>query len=144
MSTSSSPYVPLHLRSYFSLLRGCRSPEELCAHAAGAGFPAAGLADINNLYGAVRFITAARREGIKPIIGAAVEYRKEYLFTAYCLTKRGFGRLNRLLTGMFMDEEYDPVAISQVSDPVSIPVCTVMSAGSIASSSATICRAVVS
>ncbi|MFP4562352.1 MAG: PHP domain-containing protein [Spirochaetia bacterium] len=110
MSTSSLPYVPLHLRSYFSLLRGCRSPEELCAHAAGAGYPAAGLADINNLYGAVRFIAAARREGIKPIIGAAIEYREEYLFTAYCLSKRGFGRLNRLLTSLFMEEDLDPAA----------------------------------
>ena len=55
-----SPFVPLRVRSHGSLLAGVVSPEALCERAAELGHGALGLADIDNLYLAVRFLTAAR------------------------------------------------------------------------------------
>ncbi|MFN2165716.1 MAG: PHP domain-containing protein, partial [Anaerolineae bacterium] len=65
-------YVELHCHSYYSLLDGASSPEALVERAAALGYPALALTDHDGLYGAVRFWRAARRVGIKPIIGAEV------------------------------------------------------------------------
>ena len=65
-----SPFVPLRVRSFGSLLAGVASPEALCERAAELGHGALGLADIDNLYLAVRFLTAAKGAGIQPIVGA--------------------------------------------------------------------------
>ena len=119
------PYVPLHFRSYFSLLRGCRSPEDVCRLARERGFPAVGLADRNNLYGVIRFLKAARREGIKPVAGVEVAPGGEHLFTAYIMDRRGWARINGILTALLgredpaalEDRAYDPVADRQHSRP---------------------------
>jgi error-prone DNA polymerase len=66
---SSSSFVHLHCRSYFSLKDGAYSPEELAERAAALGLPAVALTDRDGLYGAVRFTDACRRVGVKPILG---------------------------------------------------------------------------
>ena len=105
-----SPYTPLYLRSSFSLLRGVLSPEELCSRAALMGCKTVGLADINNFYGAVRFIRAAKLRGQKPVLGVAVESNGRYLFTAVCKTRGGFALANRMITALLDDPTYDPLS----------------------------------
>jgi len=63
-------YVELHAHSYFSLLDGASSPEALVAQAAALEMPALALTDHDAVYGAVRFVQAARAQGIRPILGA--------------------------------------------------------------------------
>src|SRR5690606_19715625 len=63
-------YVELHAHSSFSLLDGASSPEALVARAAALGMPALALTDHDAVYGAVRFVQAARAQGIRPILGA--------------------------------------------------------------------------
>ena len=63
-------YAELHAHSYYSLLDGVPSPEALVQHAAEVGMPALALTDHDALYGAPRFVLAAERAGIKPILGA--------------------------------------------------------------------------
>jgi error-prone DNA polymerase len=65
-----SSYVELHCHSYYSLLDGASSPEELVERASELSYPALALTDRNGLYGAVRFWRAARERGIRPLIGA--------------------------------------------------------------------------
>jgi DNA polymerase-3 subunit alpha len=60
-------YVELHAHSYYSLLDGVPSPEELVQHAAEYEMPALALTDHDALYGASRFDQAARAAGIKPV-----------------------------------------------------------------------------
>ena len=55
-----SPFVPLRVRSFGSLLAGVASPEALCERAAELGHTALGLTDIDNLYLAARFLDAAK------------------------------------------------------------------------------------
>jgi len=62
-------FAHLHVHSYFSLLDGAASPEELVQRARGASMSAVALTDHNSLAGAVRFYQAAIEAGVKPIIG---------------------------------------------------------------------------
>ena len=63
-------YVELHAASAFSFLDGASLPEALVERAAELGYPALALLDRDGLYGAPRFHLAAKRVGIKAIIGA--------------------------------------------------------------------------
>ncbi|HSM51589.1 MAG TPA: PHP domain-containing protein, partial [Thermoanaerobaculia bacterium] len=63
------PFVHLHLHSEYSLLDGANRLDDVCAAAAGMGMPAIALTDHGNLFGAIQFHDAARRAGIKPILG---------------------------------------------------------------------------
>jgi error-prone DNA polymerase len=63
-------YIELHCASAFSFLRGASLPETLVERAAALGYPALALLDADGVYGAPRFHKAARRAGLRPIIGA--------------------------------------------------------------------------
>ena len=65
----STQFVHLRLHSEFSVVDGIVRIDEAMAKAAGDGQGALALTDSANLFGAVRFYTAARKRGIKPIIG---------------------------------------------------------------------------
>ncbi len=62
-------YVELHAHSYYSLLDGVPSPEELVEQAAKYEMPALALTDHDALYGLPCFVQAAEQAGIEPIIG---------------------------------------------------------------------------
>ena len=62
-------FVHLHTHSEFSLLDGASRVDELCAKAAALGMPAIALTDHGAMFGALDFYEAARRHGIKPILG---------------------------------------------------------------------------
>ncbi len=67
------PYVPLHVRSAYSLGRGTAPVERLVDQAVLYGHDALALTDRNNLYGAVAFTRACRERGVRPILGAEVD-----------------------------------------------------------------------
>jgi error-prone DNA polymerase len=68
--TRSPVYIELHASSAFSFLDGASLPEALVARAAELGYPALALLDRDGVYGAPRFHMAAKKAGIKAIIGA--------------------------------------------------------------------------
>jgi len=102
----------LHFRSNYSLLRGCRSPEEICHFARERGISTVGMADINNFYGLISFLLAAGRMGIRPVVGVVVEKDGRALFTAYVMNREGYSRICRVLTELLTDKAgtYDPVS----------------------------------
>src|SRR3954466_3887541 len=63
-------YVELHAASAFSFLDGASLPEALVDRAAALGYPALALLDRDGVYGAPRFHLAAKKAGLKAIIGA--------------------------------------------------------------------------
>ena len=63
-------YIELHASSAFSFLDGASLPEALVERAASLGYPAIGLLDRDGVYGAPRLHMAAKRAGLKGIIGA--------------------------------------------------------------------------
>jgi error-prone DNA polymerase len=63
-------YIELHASSAFSFLDGASLPEALIERAAALGYPALALLDRDGVYGAPRFHLAAKKAGLKAIIGA--------------------------------------------------------------------------
>ena len=94
----SCDYVELHARSSFSFLRATALPEDLAAAAAAAGHATCGIADVGGLYGAPRFHAAARREGVRPLVGAELEVEGGGRVALLCEDRRGYRNLCRLLT----------------------------------------------
>ena len=64
------PYVELRANSAFSFLEGASLPEDLVDRAAKHDLPAMALLDINGIYGAPRFYSAAKKAGIRALVGA--------------------------------------------------------------------------
>src|ERR1700734_1818834 len=65
-------YVELHTSSAFSFLEGASQPDDLIERAVEVGMPAMALLDRNGVYGAARFHTSAKRNGVRAHIGAEV------------------------------------------------------------------------
>ena len=65
-------YVELHAASAFSFLEGGSSPEELIERAVEIDMPAMALLDRNGLYGAARFHTTGKSNGVRAHIGAEI------------------------------------------------------------------------
>lgn len=65
-------FVHLHVHSEYSLLDGACRIERLVETAAQRGAPAVAVTDHGVMYGAVDFYKAAKKRGIKPIIGCEV------------------------------------------------------------------------
>ena len=65
----SSQFVHLHLHSDFSLLDGACDLDKLVHRVHELGMPAVAMTDHGNIFGAVHFVNAANKVGVKPIVG---------------------------------------------------------------------------
>jgi len=65
-------FVHLHVHTEYSLLDGSGRIDSLVAKAAQLGMPAVAITDHGTMYGVVDFYKAAKKCGIKPIIGCEV------------------------------------------------------------------------
>nr|BAT30739.1 DNA polymerase III subunit alpha [Aureimonas sp. AU4] len=66
-------FIHLRVHSAFSLLEGALRVEQIVKFAKSEGVPAIGIADTNNLFGALEFSEKAAKSGIQPIIGCQLE-----------------------------------------------------------------------
>lgn len=99
-------YVELHAHSYFSLLDGVPSPEELVQRAVEVEMPALALTDHDAVYGAVRFEQAARQAGLKPIFGAEITLvNGGGHLTLLAESDQGYANLCRLITLARRDQQ---------------------------------------
>ncbi|MGC2273782.1 MAG: DNA polymerase III subunit alpha [Candidatus Sulfotelmatobacter sp.] len=62
-------FVHLHLHTDYSLLDGACDVEKLCQRVKELGMPAVAMTDHGNIFGAVHFVNAAHKYGVKPIVG---------------------------------------------------------------------------
>ena len=69
---ASDNFVHLHLHTDYSLLDGACEIGKLMDRAATLNMPAVAMTDHGNMFGAVKFYEAAKKRGIKPIIGCEV------------------------------------------------------------------------
>ena len=88
----------LHFTSCFSFGYGILTPETICRRAKLRGYGAVGLVDRHNFYGLVRFLKAAEREGVQPVVGMTLLREGSRACTAYVLDRRGFVRLNQIVS----------------------------------------------
>ena len=69
---SDPRFVHLRLHSEYSVVDGTVRIDEAVSLARGDGMPALALTDLSNLFGLVKFYTAARGAGVKPVAGCDV------------------------------------------------------------------------
>ncbi|MBB4841706.1 DNA polymerase-3 subunit alpha [Paucibacter oligotrophus] len=64
------PFVHLRTHTEFSVVDGTLRTDDAAAAAAKDGQVALGLSDLANMFGAIKFYSACRKKGVKPILGA--------------------------------------------------------------------------
>src|SRR5690242_20258857 len=64
-----SQFVHLHLHTDYSMLDGACDVEKLVHRVKELGMPAVAMTDHGNIFGAVHFVNAANKVGVKPIVG---------------------------------------------------------------------------
>src|SRR6266540_4234237 len=112
---TSSSFVHLFVRSYFSIKDGAFSPEDLARRSAELGMPAVALTDRDGVYGAPRFAAACRHYGVRPIFGATLTVRTvagDRLVTMLAKNAAGYGNLCRLITAAQMSGERGDPALT--------------------------------
>ncbi len=70
---ASPKFIHLKVHSAYSLLEGALPISKLAKLAAGYGYPALGLTDTNNLFGALEFSEKLSAEGVQPIVGTFLD-----------------------------------------------------------------------
>ncbi len=103
-----NPFIPLAVRSHYSLMRGTDSPAAICRAARRMGYDRLALTDTNTLAGLWKFVEACREEGLTPIVGAEITDPKRER-RAVCLVKdaTGYANLCRLITRRHRDPAFD-------------------------------------
>jgi len=135
----------LHCHTQFSLLDGATSIEGMVAKAAADGMPAVALTDHGNMFGAFKFVNAANKSGIKPIVGCEfymVEDRFKKQFTKQNRDKRhhqlllaknqeGYKNLSRLCSLGYIEGMYskypriDKALLKQYKDGLIATTCCI-------------------
>ena len=111
-------YVPLRVHSYYSFLDSTLSPKAIVKAAAQHDCPAVALTDYGNLHGAVGFVQAAQKAGIKPIIGVELTLGSQPLLL-YAESARGYANLCRLLSRHAADNSREATSVAaQQRSPV--------------------------
>ena len=96
-------YVELHAASAFSFLRGASMPDELARRAAELGLSALALLDRDGLFSAPRLHSAAREQGIRPIVGAEITLADGSVLPLLVENATGYRNLCRLVTTAKLD-----------------------------------------
>jgi error-prone DNA polymerase len=91
-------YTELHSTSNFSFLRGGSHPHELMEQAAALGYTEVAITDHNTLAGVVRAHVAAKKAGIRLIIGCRLDLLDGPPLLAYPTDKDAYARLSALLS----------------------------------------------
>ena len=91
-------YVELQITSNYSFLRGASHPEELMVTAAALGLSAVAITDRNSVSGLVRAHVAAKRAGVRLIVGCRLDIADGPDLLCYPTDRAAYGRLTRLLT----------------------------------------------
>ena len=102
-----SPYVPLRVHGWHSLLTGVDAPAELLARAAELGLDALALTDVDTLAGLVDFLRASERAGVRPIVGAELSEPDGRPGRALALVEdeRGYRNLLKLVSARQLGDD---------------------------------------
>ncbi|MCL2474866.1 MAG: DNA polymerase III subunit alpha, partial [Chloroflexi bacterium] len=110
-----SSFCHLHVHTEYSLLDGMSHPLELCQKAKDMGMNALAITDHGAMYGVIKFYQAAKKAGVKPILGCEFyvtpsgindREKKAYHLTLLAKNKHGYKNLIKLATIAQIDGFY--------------------------------------
>ena len=103
-------FAHLRLRTEYSIKEGIarlQGDRSVVRQAAQAGVPALGLADADNMFGAVKFYAECRKCGVKPVVGCDIRVpapaSPEARMLMLCASNDGFVNLSRLLSRAYAE-----------------------------------------
>ncbi len=102
-------FVHLRLHTEYSIKDGLIQIESLMEQAVKLGYPAIGLTDQSNLFGAVKFYQSALKYGIKPLFGADLWLLNEeqpklpFRLSCLCQNQNGYKNLMKLLSKSYIE-----------------------------------------
>ncbi len=115
----SSDFVHLHVHTEYSLLDGAARINELVQRAKDLGQPAIAITDHGTMYGVIDFYKAAKKAGIKPLIGCEVYQAtrtrfdrqpqlddSQYHLVLLAANQTGYHNLIKLVSQGFIDGFY--------------------------------------
>ena len=113
-------FVHLHVHSEYSLLDGACRIERLAEKVKALGQPAVAITDHGVMYGAIEFYHAAKKAGVKPIIGCEVyvaprtrfdkQHRVDsspYHMVLLCENEEGYQNLIKLVSAAYIEGFYN-------------------------------------
>ncbi len=109
---SEPVFVHLRCHSEYSVVDGMVRIGDYVKRAVKDAMPALALTDLSNLFGAVKFYSAARGKGIKPLIGADLWLENEAnrdqpsRILMLCQNHAGYLRLCELLTQAYLENQH--------------------------------------
>ena len=120
-------YIPLHVRSCYSINDGLQNVGDIVKKADKLKIPAIAVTDFNNMAGFVRFYNACYGAGIKPIMGADLQVKedskpgeKDRIFSVTLLAMNSTGKQNLydILSAAWLDTGSPDIAdvCAKVSD----------------------------
>ncbi len=126
MSEQVKNFTHLHLHTEYSLLDGACRIEGLMKRVKALGQTAVAITDHGVMYGCVDFYKAAKKEGIKPIIGCEVYVATRTRFdkvsridgsnhlVLLCKNETGYRNLIRMVSLGFTEGFYNKPRIDQI------------------------------
>lgn len=100
-------FVHLAVHSEFSITDGLIKVKDLAGRVRDLNMPAVALTDRTNLFGLVKFYTACRDAGIKPLVGADLDYEDADGTLSRCVVlvadATGYANLLRLVSRAYTD-----------------------------------------
>jgi DNA polymerase-3 subunit alpha len=131
-------FVYTHVHSNFSFLDGVASPEKLVKRAKEIGMPAMAITEHGNMFSAIPFYEACKKEGIKPILGIegyvskdrdnkVVTKVREKLAHIVLMAKNpvGYANLCRIVSDSYRHFYYKPrMSIEFISQHAEGIICT--------------------
>ncbi len=114
---SEPKFTHLHLHTEYSLLDGANKIKELAKRVKELGMSAVAMTDHGNMFGAIDFYYAMKKEGIKPIIGMEAylhnsddlgdkSIRQRYHLCLYAKNEVGYKNLMYLSSKAYLDGFY--------------------------------------
>ncbi len=112
-------FVHLHLHTEYSMLDGASRIGEVVAAAAADGQPAVGITDHGNMYGVLELYEAAKKQGVKPVLGMEGYFTNTSRFerprrseqeifhlTMLAETNQGYHNLIKVASAAYLDGYY--------------------------------------
>ena len=125
MNDTKRPFVHLHLHTEYSLLDGACRIDKLMDRVKACGQDAVAITDHGVMYGCVQFYKAAKKAGIKPIIGCEVYVANRTRFdkvshidgnchlVLLCKNKQGYQNLIKMVSKAFIEGFYNKPRIDK-------------------------------
>lgn len=120
----SLDYIPLHVHSCYSINDGLENVGPIVSRAAKLHIPAIAVTDCCNMAGFVRFYSACKKAGIKPIMGADLRVREEaapgeepktFWVTLLAMDRQGKQNLYDILSRAWLDTGSPDIADTAAS-----------------------------